>query len=829
MAVLYRRLVLNILIFFPVYLITNAESQVSPEQADPAPGPVIRFTSLEQAVNSARALLNSSYEGQAEGEYPPGSKADLEESIATAEVFIGIDTVQSVIENQISVLYNACSTFESRVQTTTIDMVDMQATKQTRYLWMNLRDQMFRSIMFGMQHATGYGVGWTNDDDRSDIKDVCGDFPAIYGEEMRNLVQGVDVERFRYRIISAYSRGGVITICWHQLDPDNRHYYASEINDEKIVSQILPGGPRHLDYLAKLHIVAEFFKSLRGDKGEAIPVIFRPYHEHLGSWFWWGVGHCTIAEFNELWQFTVNYLHDVKNVHNLIWAISPNLEYVDEDGEYFERFPGDDYVDIYGVDFYNNGPVPAAVLADYTKDLHVVVRQALTHGKIPVLTEMGQEGLDDINWHTRMLINPIKHDSVNNAIAYAVTWRNANYTHFHAPYPGHPSVPDFIDFYNDPYTLFESDLPDMYSMPEPDLAAPVFTHYPESLLVSPTELVELMVETDERASLRWSFIDQAYDDMPNSFGFGQRQYAHTTFIASQQGSEQQIYLRAMDVHGNKSNQSLSVIFNVDTLQAEIIWYEHKYNSASWQDGNASFGSGTDVSTKIPNITTAYFVKDFMLTEKPTGARILLQYNGGFAIYLNGKEIARYYLPQDVALDYDIPPVSTARGAKAVDFTPDMLEKLNAGSNRLGIEVHGGTANVQYFDALMQTNIEMPFYYGSGWHYYDTGDMPHIYTLGEILTINPVRDRLPEETMLYQNFPNPFNPVTRISFFIKEAGPASVVIFNTAGQKVKTLINAYLKAGRYESDFDATGLASGVYILALKIGVKIQSRKMILLR
>ena len=215
-----------------------------------------------------------------------------------------------------------------------------------------------------MQHATGYGVGWTNDDDRSDIKDVCGDFPAIYGEEMRNIIQGVEVDRFRYRVISAYNRGAVITICWHQLDPDNRHFYASEINNEKIVPQILPGSARHEDYKAKLKIAAEFFKSLRAKNGEAIPIIFRPYHEHLGTWFWWGVGHCTIAQYNLLWKFTVDYLHKTLNVENLRWAIAPNLQYGDDDDDYFERRPGNAYVGIYGVEFDNNGPVPPAVFND---------------------------------------------------------------------------------------------------------------------------------------------------------------------------------------------------------------------------------------------------------------------------------------------------------------------------------------------------------------------------------------------------------------------------------------------------------------------------------
>ena len=789
----------------------------------------ISFATLEEAIAKANALLNSTTEGEGEGEYPAGSKTEFQNVITAAAAFMGTDTAQTRIDSVISELYDACSTYESLVNTEPVNITDIKATKQTRYLYLNLKNQMERSLLFGMQHATGYGVGWSNNDDRSDIKDVCGDFPAIYGEEFRQLIQGFEVDRFRYRITSAYQRGGVITICWHQLDPDNRHFYADEINNEKIVPQILPGGARHGDYLVKLTIAAEFLKSLRGENGEAIPVIFRPYHEHLGTWFWWGVGHCTTEEYNQLWQFTVHYLHDSLNVHNLLWAISPNLDYVDEGDEYYERFPGNEYVDIYGVDFYNNGSVPPAVVVDYTRDLNTIVQHALSNDKIPALTEIGQEGLDDINWHTRMLINPIKHDSINNSIAYAVTWRNANATHFHAPYPGHPSVPDFIDFYNDPYTLFERDLPDMYALPEADISAPEFTSYPEEQFVSPTTSVEIKVETDERALLRWSYMDEDYDDMPYPFKFGQRLYAHTTFIETEQGSEKLIYVQAMDVYGNKTSQSIPISFTVDTLQAVIIWYDTRYDINNWNQNVASFGSGSDVVTTINNVQTAYFIKDFELSEKPQGARVLVQLNGGFALYINGYEIARYKLPQEMLLNYDTPPQSSTKTAKAVDLTPEMVDKLKAGTNRIAVEVHGGSTGVEFFDALVQTDIEMPFYYGSDWSYYDSGNMPKTYTLGEIMDIECRDNVIPGKTKLYQNYPNPFNPYTTIKYDIHDAGLVSVEIYNILGRKVRTLVDENQLPGMYETKLDFSNLASGIYICVLKTNSIIEKRKMVFIK
>lgn len=318
------------------------------------------FTQLEEAIASANKLLNSTIEGSGEGEFPVGSKSSLQSVIFNASAFLGSDAQQTQIDSATSELYTACAIYESLVSAPPLNLVDKQANKQTRYLYLNLQEQMNRSLLFGMHHATGYGVGWTGDDDRSDVKDVCGDFPAVYSEDLVDVLRGSQVERVRYRLTTAYKRGAVITMCWHQYDPDGRSFYADQINNEQIVSQILPGGARHDDYITKLKHAADFFKSLRGDAGEAIPIIFRPYHEHTGGWFWWGVGHCTTEEYNQLWQFTVNYLHETLQVHNLLWVISPSLEHIWSDDQYFDRFPGDDYVDIYGTDFYydNDSAVP---------------------------------------------------------------------------------------------------------------------------------------------------------------------------------------------------------------------------------------------------------------------------------------------------------------------------------------------------------------------------------------------------------------------------------------------------------------------------------------
>jgi photosystem II stability/assembly factor-like uncharacterized protein len=83
--------------------------------------------------------------------------------------------------------------------------------------------------------------------------------------------------------------------------------------------------------------------------------------------------------------------------------------------------------------------------------------------------------------------------------------------------------------------------------------------------------------------------------------------------------------------------------------------------------------------------------------------------------------------------------------------------------------------------------------------------------------------------LAQNYPNPFNPTTTISFQLKADSYVTLKVYDVLGREVRTLVNENLKPGSYETRFDGTGLASGVYMYRLQAGDFIQTRKLILLR
>jgi len=89
--------------------------------------------------------------------------------------------------------------------------------------------------------------------------------------------------------------------------------------------------------------------------------------------------------------------------------------------------------------------------------------------------------------------------------------------------------------------------------------------------------------------------------------------------------------------------------------------------------------------------------------------------------------------------------------------------------------------------------------------------------------------VPKSFALEQNYPNPFNPTTRISFSLDQAGPAQLDVYDVAGRKVRSIIDANLSAGRHEYEFRADGLASGTYLYRLKTLSGTLSRQMTLLR
>lgn len=89
--------------------------------------------------------------------------------------------------------------------------------------------------------------------------------------------------------------------------------------------------------------------------------------------------------------------------------------------------------------------------------------------------------------------------------------------------------------------------------------------------------------------------------------------------------------------------------------------------------------------------------------------------------------------------------------------------------------------------------------------------------------------VPDRFELKQNYPNPFNPSTTISYTVPENGLVQLEVYDINGRKVATLINQVQSVGQYQVSFDASSLASGVYLYTLKSGSFIQTNRMVLLK
>lgn len=300
----------------------------------------------------------------------------------------------------------------------------------------------------GNEDSTAYGIGWKGEPDRSDLASVCGAPPAVYGWDLFGIElehdlngDGVPFALMCRRMQEVQRLGGINTVSWHANNPVSG---GDAWDRTAAVAEILPGRPHHETWVAYVDRVADFFLGCRGDSGELLPVIFRPFHEHSGDWFWWGAANSSEEDFVALWRFVVDHLRRERHLENLLVAYSPDAMHFDSEVNYLWRYPGSDYVDVMGMDYYYETDASHLVTA-----LESVVAVAKTQNKWPALTEFGlrgglsNTGIDSSHWFTQSFLLPLQQSATARQIAYALAWRNASVDHFFVPYPGHPSASDF--------------------------------------------------------------------------------------------------------------------------------------------------------------------------------------------------------------------------------------------------------------------------------------------------------------------------------------------------------------------------------------------------
>lgn len=377
---------------------------------------------------------------------------------------------------------------EKKAEENKVAIVDTQATQETKELFNYLKElNGKKEVLFGQQHALDEGVTLTEKGQRiaseeSDVKNAVGDYPAVFGWDTLSIdghekpgVEGdvqQSIQNLSQSMKKAHNLGGILTLSTHPYNFVTGGDFKDTSGD--VVNEILPGGKANDKFNAWLYNIATLAHSLKTTDNKSIPFIFRPFHEQTGSWFWWGESTTNPEQYKALYRYTVEYLRDKKGVHNILYAYSPGAG----NDRYLKTYPGDAYVDIFGIDSYDNkeNAGSEAYMSSLLKDLNKIVSLAESKGKIAALTEFGYsaQGLKEkgntLDWYTR-IFKAITGDSEASKIAYMMTWANFDtVNNLYTPYKdingnlggNHELLKDFQDFYKDNNTLFRNEVGKIY-------------------------------------------------------------------------------------------------------------------------------------------------------------------------------------------------------------------------------------------------------------------------------------------------------------------------------------------------------------------------------
>lgn len=250
-----------------------------------------------------------------------------------------------------------------------------------RAVLQRLYDQQGRGILTGQHEHLEAPYSYSND-----IKKLTGVYPAVKGVEFGGITGQTpeQLAAFRRGVVAAckewHAGGGIVTANYHVAYPgapltwEMVQRATTQGEFEQIVT---PGSVQYDNLIADLDSVAVYLLQLR-DAG--IPVLWRPYHEMNGGWFWWGKKN----NFATLWEIMFDRFTNYHGLNNLLWVWSPNApnQWSDAVKDYY---PGHNRVDVLGSDIYGG---------DYKADHYTELLQ-VGQGKLMAITEC--EVLPDID------------------------------------------------------------------------------------------------------------------------------------------------------------------------------------------------------------------------------------------------------------------------------------------------------------------------------------------------------------------------------------------------------------------------------------------------
>ncbi len=227
--------------------------------------------------------------------------------------------------------------------------------------------------------------------------DYIGKTPVVWSQDFGFAAQG-DKDSYLSRpaivqeAIRQHKKGAIITLCWHAVPPtaeepvtfqplpgaDSAAPLASvqgRLTDKQFRDILTPGTPLYKQWIKQVDEIAFFLKQLQEAK---VPVLWRPYHEMNGDWFWWGGRYegkyTTAALYKQIFNRMVNF----HKLNNLVWVWS--VDRPSQPGrEFVNYYPGTQYLDILAIDIYGN---------DFNKTYYEGL-MALSEGKPVTLGEVG--------------------------------------------------------------------------------------------------------------------------------------------------------------------------------------------------------------------------------------------------------------------------------------------------------------------------------------------------------------------------------------------------------------------------------------------------------
>ena len=216
-------------------------------------------------------------------------------------------------------------------------------------------------ILSGQQEFPGWPdvieIGQASDPDFKRVLDVTGKMPAVRGFDFLFYTYsagGRATQRSTERAITWWQQGGIVTFACHMFmdigsPAGNPKFYTPAAGGSgggttfDISRAVIDGTPEHTEMLQKFDIVAEELKKLRDAR---VPVLWRPFHECSGGWFWWGAKGA--APFKAAYRLMFERFTQVHGLNNLIWVYNPT----ETAGALADWYPGDDVVDMITLDIY---------------------------------------------------------------------------------------------------------------------------------------------------------------------------------------------------------------------------------------------------------------------------------------------------------------------------------------------------------------------------------------------------------------------------------------------------------------------------------------------